>query len=89
MWDFKSNWDNLVPVFRTPWLFVPVRIGRNLLSRALIHTTAYCTEFEEQISLENFAFVAISGKIDQQTGALLRQDWDFSYNNPEDFDSGE
>ena len=24
MWDFKSNWDNLVPQFRIPWLFVPI-----------------------------------------------------------------
>ena len=29
-------------------------------------------KFDEQISLENLAFVAISGKIDKQTGALLR-----------------
>jgi len=34
MWDFKSNWDNLVPVFGTPWRFVPVRIGRNFRSQA-------------------------------------------------------
>ena len=30
-----------------------------------------------------FAFVAISGKTDKQTGALLRHDWNVSY-NPED-----
>ena len=65
------------------WKF---RIGTSELSPR----TAKCTEFEEQVSLENFAFVAISGKIDKQTGAfLLRHDWNFSYNNPEDFDSGE
>ena len=55
----------------------------------LLPRTVKCTDFEKQISLENFAFVAISGKIDKQTGAfLLRHDWNFSY-NPEDFDSGE